>query len=373
MRLNRPPDAAANDAPAETANPRAHRIRAGLVRTVSVTAVATATCALWALPASASTAAPHVKKHVSATIVSARPSSAWVGAGVRLFATVRSSGRIPTGVVAFRWAGRTLCAGRLSRGSTSCVTRFGGPGLYRVRGFYSGDATHAGSVGATRVSVIRSGTATKITNGSPGIIKVGQSYTFHVTVSTRAGTPAATGTVRLAPLTPPTAPGYTCTATVRAGRGSCTVHPSEYGIDNYRATYGGNAAHRRSASNGEFELAVQNVTTTIVIAPSTAKGSVTLSAEVFAMGANITTAQKGSGSVTFYLSTTSGPVGNVVTDCGAQSLTTFDPGTGNNIATCTGNAELNGLTGGPYYITAVFSGDPVNVKSTSVQFRLTLS
>ena len=153
----------------------------------------------------------------------------------------------------------------------------------------------------------------------------------------------------------------------------CTVHPSEYGIDGYKATYSGNAAHTGSASNGKFDLAVLNVTTTIVTAPSAKVGAVTLNAAVFAMGANITVAQKGTGSVTFYLSTTQGTVGPVVTGCGAVSLTTFDPGTGNNNATCTGNATLNALKAGTYYVNANFSGDPVNEPSKSVQFTLVVS
>jgi hypothetical protein len=373
MRLNRPSYAATNDArTAQIASPRCHRARAALVRLGSVTAVATATCALWALPASAATAAPHAK-HPSTTSVSASPSSAFVGAGVRLSATVHSSGRTPTGTVAFRASGRALCSAHLSHGSASCVTSFGAPGTFTVRGFYSGDRTHAGSVGATRESVRRSGTTTNITNPSPGIIKVGDSYIFNVTVTSPAGTPAATGTVRLAPVVPTTLPGYTCTATVIAGQGSCKVTPSEFGIDKYKATYTGNAAHFGSVSDGKFDLAVQNVTTTTVTAPSTTHGSVTLNAAVHAMGANITFAAGGRGSVAFYLSATPTGTQTVVTGCAAVSLTTFDAGTGNNNAICTSNAALNALPAGTYYITAVFSGDDVNVKSTSAQFKLVLT
>jgi len=373
MRQNRPSDAVTNYAPAaETARPRGRRVGAGLLRLASVTAVATAACALWALPAGAATAAP-LARHPSTTSVSASPTRAWVGASVRLSATVHSSGLTPTGTVAFRAAGRALCTAHLSRGSGSCVTRFGAPGVFTVRGFYSGDRTHAGSVGATRESVRRSATTTRITNRSPGIIRVGQTYIFHVTVTSLPGTPAATGRVVVAPVVPTTLPGYTCIATVIAGRGSCTVKPFEFGIDNYKATYTGNAAHTRSASNGQFVLEVKNVTATTVTAPSTTHGSVTLNAAVRAMGANITFAAGGRGSVAFYLATTSGGTETVVTGCAAVSLTTFDVGTGNNNAICTGNATLNALSAGTYFIAAVFSGDDVNVKSTSAQFTLVLT
>jgi hypothetical protein len=77
--------------------------------------------------------------------------------------------------------------------------------------------------------------------------------------------------------------------------------------------------------------------------------------------------------VTFYLATTPGGLaGNPVTGCGAVSLTTFTAG--NNNAICSGSTQLNALTAGTtVYITAVFSGDDVNVKSTSAQFTLVLT
>ncbi len=58
MTLNRPPDVATNAVPtAEAARLRGHRARARVVRLMSVTAVAAATCALWAMPAGAATSA----------------------------------------------------------------------------------------------------------------------------------------------------------------------------------------------------------------------------------------------------------------------------------------------------------------------------
>jgi hypothetical protein len=188
---------------------------------------------------------------------------------------------------------------------------------------------------------------------------VGDQYTFNVTVTSPAGTPAATGTVRLAPVPPTTLPGYTCTATVIAGRGSCTVKPSEFGIDKYKATYTGNAAHFGSASDGKFDLAAQNVTKTTVTPATATPGSVTLTATVVAMGANIS-APAGTGSVAFY----NGP--NVIAGCAAKLLTYA--GGGNNVATCTVT-----LAAGTYHMTAVYSGDPVNVASTSPDDVLVVS
>ena len=335
---------------------------------MSVTAVATATCALWALPANAATAASHAR-HPTTTSVSVSPSPAWVGQRVRLSARVRSTVGTPTGTVAFLSFGRTMCVAHLSHGAGSCNSSFGAVNTYIVRGFYSGDRTHRGSVGATTVTVRRSSSTTTIT-GPNGKIDVGSTFTFHVTVTVPVGTPAATGTVKLAPVIPTTLPGYTCNAAIVAGKGSCTVKPFEFGIDSYKATYTGNGAHRGSVSNGKFLLAVLNKTTTVVTATSTAHGSVTLNAAVLAMGANITVAHKGTGSVAFYLANMPGPAGPAITGCAGVPLTTFDMGTGNNNAICTNNTELNGLNAGTYYINAVFSGDPVNEPSKSVQFTL---
>ena len=456
-----------NNAPTgKSAIPHGHRATAGLVRLVSVAAVVTATCALWALPAGAATAAPQVR-HATTTTVTAAPGTAFVGARVKLSAKVRSRVGIPTGSVRFTWRGRTLCTAVLHRGSGFCFTRFsrartylvvgtypgnsrffGSSGAVRVRilnrppplphpttttvtapstafvgaavqlsakvtssvgtptgtvtftsgsstlcsahlslgaascaasfgsagavtvtGTYGGDATHARSSGHASVTVTRSSTTTAITNASPGIITVGKSFTFNVTVTSPAGTPAATGTVQLAPNVPTTLPGFTCTATLTAGKGSCTVTPSEFGIDNYTATYAGDAAHTGSKSDGTFALAVQNVTTTTVTSPSTTAGSVTLNALVHAMGANITMAAGGTGTVAFDLSTTQGVTGTAITGCSAVQLTTFTGAPNfDNVAACTTT-----LAAGTYYITAVYTGDPVNVGSTSAQFKLILS
>src|SRR5258708_12546162 len=179
MSLNRPPQAAKNSAPAaETTSPRGQKVRTGLFGVVSVTAVATATCALWALPASAATASAHAK-HPSTTSVSFSPTPAWVGQRVRLSAKVKSSGRIPTGTVTFRWAGRTLCVGHLRRGTTSCSTSFGAAGSYLVQGLYSGDATHLRSVGTAREAVRRSPTTPPITHAGGGSIPVGPAPHLH--------------------------------------------------------------------------------------------------------------------------------------------------------------------------------------------------
>jgi Bacterial Ig-like domain (group 3) len=352
MRAHRPQDAANN--------PRGHRFGAGVVRLLAVTAVAATACTMMAGAASAAT------KHATTTTISASAAPHWVGAVVKLSATVKGSGRVPTGTVTFKRGTLKLCTGRLSRGKTSCNARFGGAGTKAVKGYYSGNATHKASTSRTlSVAVRRSATTTKITNTpNPGTVTVGGKVTFHVTVSTRAGTPAASGKVKVvafavefAPLDVPAA--YNCTATVSGGKGSCTTKALPgYGIFGYVATYTGNAAHTASATSrtAPFALDVQNVTTTTI--SSTATG-VTLTADVGATGPNITAAAGGSGLVTFYVGTTAANVA-AVGGCTNVPLTTFDPTTGENSVTCTDT-----LAAGTYYIRAVFSGDVVNLPSDS--------
>ena len=324
-----------------------HRVGASAVRLLSVTAAVAAACALWAGTASAATAS--VSRRATSTSLSISPKTQWVGASVTLSATVRSATRA-RGTVTFKSGPTTLCSGRLAGGSTRCRTSFGRLGTYGVRAYYGGNATHKpSSSGIARVHIIRSATTTKITNANPTTIHVGQSVIFDVTVSSRAGAPAAAGKVLVAPTTKLPA-AYSCTATVVGGKGSCKITPPEYGIVDYKATYEGNAGHLASTYAGPFALAVQNVTSTTVGPATAAAGTVSLTASVYAMGADIT---DGMGSVAFYNGTT------LIAGCAAVPLSTFDTGTGDNVATCPTT-----LGAGTYTINAKYSGDEVNEASS---------
>jgi len=202
-------------------------------------------------------------------------------------------------------------------------------------------------------------TTTKITNKNPGSVQVGKRFTFDVSVTTSPGAPAATGTVKVFSSG---APG--CTASLSGGKGSCSITAGEYGIVDYKATYSGNATHDGSTS-GPYTLEVKNFTTTTA-GPGTARsGSVTLTAEVYAMSADIDHAHGGTGSVTFYYGTT--PTTDSVA-CPAQLLTSFNPGNGDNEATC-----AHTFSAGTYYLTDKFSGDETNEPSTSKTVKLVVS
>jgi hypothetical protein len=175
---------------------------------------------------------------------------------------------------------------------------------------------------------------------------VGQSFTFDLTV-TSAGGSAATGKVAVKPTQAGLPAAYSCTVTLSGGKGTCTVKPTEYGIVDYDATYAGDATHNGSAYTGKFPLEVKNVTTTTVGPKTAAAGTVTLTADVYAMGANIT---DGTGSVKFSNGSTA------IAGCTAQKLAKFTAP--NNVATC-----KTTLAKGTYTINAVYSGDVTNVGS----------
>jgi Bacterial Ig-like domain (group 3) len=321
------------------------------VKVGAVAGLAVAACAMYALPASAATAAPQTVRYATKTVVSI-PKTGYTHTHIKLSATEKGKGGNPTGTVTF-WIGtRKLCHGSLYRRKTSCEAVFVDPARKTVVAKYSGNRLHLPSSGSAVIVITnkpapaKNATTTTITNTDPTAIAVGKSATIDVSVTSAVGTP--TGTVVLKPTA--AAPGTTtCTATLTAGKGSCTVTPAEYGVIDYTATYSGDATHSASTS-GVWALEVQNVTTTTVGPATAAAGAVTLTVDVYAMGADIT---DGSGSVAFTSD------GTPIAGCGEVPLKTFDMGTGDNAGTCPTT-----LAAGTYTIGVSYTGDVVNEPST---------
>jgi Bacterial Ig-like domain (group 3) len=340
------------------------RFGASAMRLLSVTAAAAAACALWGGTASAATAS--VAKHATKTTISISPKTAYTAQWVRLSARVSSSGGgRARGTVTFQWHSEKVCSGRLVAGAAHCRILVAGIGRYPIRAYYGGNATHRPSVSSRAfLTVRRAPTVTKITNAAGGTVTSGKAFTFHVSVSAPVGVVRPIGTVVVTPAGLPFAT-YGCDANVVNGKGSCTIHPPAYGVVSYSATFQGNPLWKGSTYAGPYDLAVQNVTQTTIAATSTTAGDVTLTASVTAMDANITGANKGTGSVTIYIGTTAANV-QPVTGCAGQRLTGFTGAPDfDNTYTCTGNGELNGLAAGTYYISAVYSGDAVDLPSDS--------
>jgi hypothetical protein len=339
---------------------------ASALRAVSVTAVAATALAMAAGVASAATA--HAK-HATTTSVSVSPKTAFVREVVKLSASVKSSGSV-RGTVTFKINGFKICAVKVRNAKASCRIEVLRAGTFRVRAFYSGNATHkASSSGTAKLSEVRANTTTKITNANPGTVVTGKVFTFHVTVASQAGAPAVNGSVKVAPTAPAgLGAAFDCTAKVTNGKGSCSITASEYGIDDYAASFAANAADKASSYAGPYDLAVMNTTTTAVVVNSDTTGAISLTADVDALGNNIDMNNGGTGSVTFYVGTNAGNL-TAIPECAGMLLTGFTAP--NNTVTCTGSATLNALKkGGSYVVSAVYSGDDVNVTSTSANVGL---
>jgi hypothetical protein len=289
-------------------------------------------------------------------------------------ATVTSSGKTPTGTITFSWAGRTLCVGHLSKGSAACRVRFAKAGVYRVRGSYSGDRTHAASWATARAWINNKPTppppgkfATTTTITSPADISsspAGTPFTLTATVTSAGGSVPA-GTVSFAPNNLGTGPWpsyLVCSATLVNGTGSCQVDPPKgtWGFVLYTATYSGDATHAGSASTGEHKLITPDITNTALTfnpSPATQGTQVTLTATVTDQpGDSLATAFGGPDLVTF-------SVGGVAIP-GCANVPVTDPTNGpDNIATCT----YTPATTGQLSVKAAYLGDEYATTSSDTE------
>jgi hypothetical protein len=218
---------------------------------------------------------------------------------------------------------------------------------------------------ATTQAQAKYATTTKITNTNPGSVQVGKKFTFDVSVTSPAGEPAATGTVKVNAAGEGSA--FDCTATLSGGKGSCSITAPQYGVVKYTATYSGDATHSASTYAGPYYLEMKNLTTTTA-GPTAAKaGEVTITAEVYAMGADIDHAAGGTGTVTFYVG--HNPADPPLVECAAAELTSFNASTGENEATCV--VKLTGA--GTYFMIDKYSGDDTNEASTSKTTDIVIS
>lgn len=174
MRINR----AATDS-AQTAGVTRRRLGVGAIRLLSVTAVAAATCSLWAGAASAATAAPAAGTATTTMITNANPGTVHAGDAYTIDVTVAGGGGTPTGSVTVAPSDATLppsysCTATLTAGAGSCqVTPGAGTfGDVDYTATYSGDGTFAGSKSGTFVLIVPETTTTSLSpgNAKPGAV-----------------------------------------------------------------------------------------------------------------------------------------------------------------------------------------------------------
>jgi hypothetical protein len=352
-----------------------------VVKAASVTALAAAACATFALPAGAATVAPKVVKFATTTVVSA-PKTGFTHTNITLSATEKGKGGNPTGTVTF-WSGtRKLCHGSLKARKTSCVAQFTDPATKTVIAKYSGNAHHKASSGTAKIVITnkpaagKSATTTTLNNpplNAPVTEQAGTVVTLKATVtSTGGGTP--TGTVTFVPTNlgaGPYATDITCSAGLVDGVAQCPVDPpvGTWGFILYQAQYSGDATHTASetVAGAEYKLITPDPTGTTVESPATAAaGSVTITANVVPNTYGGPTynilagfSETGGDTVQFQV--------DGATVCAASPLQ-WNATTSVNFATC-----ADTLAAGTYNVVATYSGDEYTNPSTSDTFTITVS
>ncbi len=167
MRLKRPQGAATKHV--ETPGAARRRLGAGTVRLLSVTAIAAATCSLWAGAASAATAAPAALTATTTTITNAADGSVVSGDAFTFDVTVSGTG--PTGTVNVNaiepahLSPNYSCSFTLTTedaGSGSCTIHPPAYGVVEYQAVYSGDSTYAGSTSATYDLAVQNETTTSL-------------------------------------------------------------------------------------------------------------------------------------------------------------------------------------------------------------------
>jgi Bacterial Ig-like domain (group 3) len=353
----------------------------GAVKVASVTALAGAACAMWALPAGAATAA--VTKYATTTVVSV-PATGYTHTSITLAATEKGPGGNPTGTVTFWLGTRKLCHGTLSKRKTSCKAQFTNPGTKTITAKYSGNAMHKASSGTGTIKVTtkpasgKVGTTTTVTNPPADVyayVHAGDSTNVTATVSANSGSSVPTGTVAFTlvdypgPGTPP--PSLECTTTLAAGKASCqvTAPANSYGFVLYEATYTPTAGSEWTGSNSlqpgvDHKLVTWDITKTALTSnPATATEGdpVTLTADVTDQGAD---ALASAFSATPDLVTFS--IGGVaIPGCANIAVTDTEtpPIDPDNIATCSYTPAASGTV----TITASYSGDDYALPSSGTE------
>ena len=355
------------------------------VKVASVTALAGAVCAMWALPAGAATAA--VTKFATTTVVSV-PATGFTHTNITLAATEKGPGGNPTGTVTFWLGTRKLCHGTLSKRKTSCQAQFTNPGTKTITAKYSGNAMHKPSSGTGTIKVTNKpsgggsiGTTTTVTNPSAdaySYVHAGDSTNVTATVAPNSGSSVPTGTVAFTlvdypgPGTPPAS--LECTTTLAAGKASCqvTAPANSYGFVLYEATYTPTKGSEWTGSNSfqagvDHKLVTWDITKTAVTSPTaTENDAVTLTADVTDQG-NDSLASAFSAKpdlVTFSIG------GVAIPGCANIAVTDVEtpPVDPDNIATC----SYTPTAPGPVTITATYSGDDYALPSSG-QETLTVS
>src|SRR3989454_1038359 len=280
----------------------------------------------------------------TATTLTTTPNPSVVGQAVTLSTTVTALAPavgLPTGTVTFRDGATVLGTVTLVNGSASLVTSTLTVGTHPLTATYNGSATFAVSTSATVNQVVNApaaaATSTSLTS-TPNPSIVGQTVTLSSTVTSGAGVPTGTVTFR---------DGATTLGTVTLVNGSASLSISTLtaGTHPLTAAYNGSPAFAASSSPTVNQIvnapaaAATSTSLTSTPNPSTVGQAVTLSSTVTS-GAGVPT-----GTVTFRDGATTLGVVSLVNGSASLSIST--------------------LAAGTHSLTAVYSGSPSFLASTS--------
>ena len=294
------------------------------------------------------------------TTLTASPTQLTQGQSMQLAAFVKAaSGNTPTGTVSFYLGQTQISSATLSAGSaTASVNPTMAPGTYQLTAVYAGTSQDSASSSApVTITIAPSVVATTTTLvSSASQLTQGQTFSLNATVATKnATTPQGNVSFYL---------GQTQigTATLSGGQavwtGTAVFTPGTYTIT---AVYAGNAQDTTSTSSPlslEVDAPVvapptpvaTNTMLAINPAQVTAGQSVSVSVQVTEVGGNAVP----TGVIVFYLGQTQ--VGSTPLVNGQAAFSTpasFNPGV--------------------YQVTAVYSGDPLDLASTSAPVQLTVN
>ena len=283
----------------------------------------------------------------STTVLSAPPNRSYFGHSVTFTATVSGVGGTPTGTVAFKDGAGVLadCASVSMNpgGQAQCTTSALGIGRHSIAAVYSGDVNNGRSTSATRTHYVYGTTTTSITAHTPNPVTLGSAITVVVSVSAAPGAGTPTGMVGVWMWSEEDdSEPVQCEISLPAT--SCVLTPASVGNWWLVANYTGHEYFEESGT--------APVSHTVTLASSTTT-AVESSANPSYFGQNVTltatvTGTSPGGAVEFKDGL------KTIVGCDARPMTSAK-------ATCTTNA----LTLGWHAITAVYTGDPANLGSTS--------
>jgi hypothetical protein len=183
------------------------------------------------------------------------PASPKVGDLITFSYTVTASGATPTGNVTIKDGTTPLCTASVATGS--CTFTFNAAGDHSITANYAGTTNFSASdtsASPTTLTIAPAITNTLITNASPAHPKLNELVTFSFTVTSSAGTPSGTVTIKEGVNT-------LCSASVATG--SCTYTFSTRGTHSISAFYSGSTNFAASDNTASpFSLSVGTSTTT---------------------------------------------------------------------------------------------------------------